>query len=111
MDILERQQAKHKCYELAQAVASSIDLCAGKKELEQALAEMGFEWVEFTATDPFVQTGRGEWRKTYKDKAQAVYVQPWYGVVKAVEYEKAFVDSVVVLSEHAHHVALALLYK
>lgn len=110
MDIIERQQAKHKCYELAQAIASSIDLCATKSELKQALDELGFEWVEFESSDPFVQTGRGEWRLTYKDKAQAVYVQPWYGVVKAVDYDKAFVDSVVVLSEHAHHVALALWY-
>lgn len=111
MDILERQQAKHKCYEMAQAVASSIDLCATKKELKQALDEMGFEKVQFKTADPFTVTERGEWRRTYKDKAQAVYIQPWYGVVKVVDYNKQFVDSVVVLSEHAHHVALALWYK
>lgn len=109
---IERMTDKRKCFETAQSIAESIELCTSKHELKKMLKEMGFYRVKLSECTKGlgIEVERGEWRMNLPEKGQAVYIMPFYGVVKAVDYTKKYIDGVAVLPEHASTIMSQLDY-
>lgn len=103
MNITEQTQAKKRCYNRAQEIATALDLCASQEELQATLDELGFALMVLESGTENITVKRGEWRKNDIVNGQAIYVDCFYGVVKVVDYMQHYVDATVLLSEQAGH--------
>lgn len=110
MNVLERAQAKQACYNSAQEIATALDLCYNKRDVEQVLDELEFKPTVYQPIEASVVVNRYEFSRQVVGRAQAQYICPFTGVVYVCDYSQQYVDAVAVLSEHAKRLLLDVVY-
>lgn len=108
---IEQAQAKRECYNRAQEIATALSLCYSKRELQETLEELGFHRHKLVSGTPRIETERGEWQCDGTEHGKAIYISPFYGVIRVVDYTQAYVSSTVLLTESASRLLQGLEYE
>lgn len=108
MDYIEHAQVKHGCYNRAQEITTALSLCSSKTEMKMVLEDIGFRRVAFISNTPHIAAERGEWSVDDAEHNRAIYLSPFYGVVRVVDYMHKHINATAVLEEQTARILAAL---